>query len=89
MHTAEKIADRHAGFHRLAALGPRDAHHAAGGLDGKVHRQIVPVRASRAKTGAGGIDQLRICRLQFPCTASEAVEHAGRKVLQQDIRLAG
>ena len=88
MRAAHKIGDRRPGLHRKAVGEPGDAHHPRIGLDGQIHRQIVPVRAAQSIPGARPIDQPRIDPRQALVAELEPVHHPRREVLDQDVGAA-
>ena len=73
------------GLHRrlIGVAGRGD--HAGHGLHDEVHGRIVTVRTALAVTRAGTVDEPRVDLLQLGGADAEAVHHARREVLDEDI----
>ena len=87
MRAGEEVAQSRPRLHRRTIRKARGAHHARHRLNGKVHRRIGPIRPVRPEARAGGIDQLRIARLEHGAADAQPVHRAGGEILHQDICL--
>ena len=87
VHAGAGIADRRAGLERRRAGEPCHAHRAARGLRDHVEALVAAVGPVGAEALDRAVDQARIERVERVIAEAVPLHHAGRLVLDEDVRL--
>ena len=85
MYTAQEINNRGTRSHGWSIRYARHAHQPRSGLNGDIHRQVIPIRTRQTETGASAVNKFGIDLMQDRPANAQAVHHTRGEVFDHDV----